>query len=284
MTDSPFFKAPIDTKEQPILEKLLDIRTTLELLNRDRGNYIKSADIVELYGKVNEQVCKLNDLRVEKRDEQNRVDSVLDDCLQLISLSYLTIGRKNEAPAVYSFISTINRLLDHLREAAFFSPKDLESIEGQLKHHRDIIERGRDTYDPSLLTLLEARVDICEHTLAECKGMLSHLTPEMAPTYDKLVSILRSLSACNTKSKFPTAEVKEFQAQIKDIEKELGEESLDMSKLQEYQQIYIDKMRHYSQAGLEAPEEHRLLLELCRRCSIWSEVMLEKYGAHPLLG
>ena len=29
------------------------------------------------------------------------VDNVLDDCFQLVSLFFLTIGRNNEAPAVY---------------------------------------------------------------------------------------------------------------------------------------------------------------------------------------
>lgn len=30
------------------------------------------------------------------------VDTVLDDCFQLISLSYMTIGKNHEAPAMYS--------------------------------------------------------------------------------------------------------------------------------------------------------------------------------------
>jgi hypothetical protein len=30
------------------------------------------------------------------------VDTVLDDCFQLISLFFLTIGRNNEAPAMYA--------------------------------------------------------------------------------------------------------------------------------------------------------------------------------------
>jgi hypothetical protein len=31
------------------------------------------------------------------------VDYVLDDCFQLISLLFLTVGRNNEAPAVYVY-------------------------------------------------------------------------------------------------------------------------------------------------------------------------------------
>lgn len=35
------------------------------------------------------------------------VDKVLDDCFQLISLFFMTVGRNNEAPAVYATTSTI---------------------------------------------------------------------------------------------------------------------------------------------------------------------------------
>lgn len=35
------------------------------------------------------------------------VDTVLDDCFQLISLFFLTIGRNNEAPAAYEALPSI---------------------------------------------------------------------------------------------------------------------------------------------------------------------------------
>lgn len=44
---------------------------------------------------------------MDDRDHRNAnlcdvlVDYVLDDCFQLISLLFLTVGRNNEAPAVY---------------------------------------------------------------------------------------------------------------------------------------------------------------------------------------
>lgn len=51
------------------------------------------------------------------------------------------------------------------------------------------------------MTLLEARIDVCRDTLNELQQSLSKLDPQMLGTYEKLVSILRSLSACNTRSK-----------------------------------------------------------------------------------
>lgn len=51
------------------------------------------------------------------------------------------------------------------------------------------------------MTLLEARIDVCKDTLTELQQSLSKLDPDMMDMYEKLVSILRSLSACNTRSK-----------------------------------------------------------------------------------
>ena len=123
MTDSPAVQAPLDPKEAPILGRVLSLRDKLSLLKQDKSTYVKSHDVLQLYDEVIEQVYQLNVIREEhgKPLEQNRggssesglrhggenaydlsnaVDNVLDDCFQLISLFFLTIGRNNEAPAV----------------------------------------------------------------------------------------------------------------------------------------------------------------------------------------
>ena len=125
MTDSPAFQAPLDPKEQSILDRVLHLRDELSLLKQDKSTYIKSHDVIALYDQVIEQVHSLNVIREDhgKPLEQNRglfllsvasvhqlempglyyvrtVDNVLEDCFQLISLFFLTIGRNNEAPAV----------------------------------------------------------------------------------------------------------------------------------------------------------------------------------------
>ena len=125
MTDSPAVQAPLDPKEQPILDRVLHLRDELSILKQDKSTYIKSHDVIALYDQVIEQVHSLNIIREEhgKPLEQNRgslwflgvfvyqiatsrlrdlrtVDNLLEDCFQLISLFFLTIGRNNEAPAV----------------------------------------------------------------------------------------------------------------------------------------------------------------------------------------
>lgn len=208
MTDSPFQRCPLDPKEQPILDRVLIIRDHLSLMKGDRSTYIKSADVQKYYHQLIEQVELLNRIRETKRDEQNRVDTVLDDCFRLISLLFLTVGRNREAPAIYSCVSTVDRLLNHLREAGFYLPADLKSIDEHLTKWERTIERGRDEFGHSeqILTLLSARIDVCKKTLEELKVPLSNLDGDLMKAYQKLVSILRSLSACNTRSRVSTSQ------------------------------------------------------------------------------
>ena len=74
MTDSPAYQAPLDPKEQPILDRLLHLRNELSLLKQDKSTYVKSHDVIALYDQVIEQVHSLNVIREDhgKPLEQNR--------------------------------------------------------------------------------------------------------------------------------------------------------------------------------------------------------------------
>lgn len=282
MTDSPLPRIPLDPKEQPILDKLQSIRTELELLKRDRSTYVKSQDVLKLYDQVIEQVMILNEIREAKRLEQNKVDYMLDDCFQLISLAYLTVGKNHEPPAVYSYISTIKRLLDHLKEATFYSQKDLEALDKNLQDCRRYVERGREEYSPHLLTLLDARIKVCEETLAELKLNLSELTPELTPKWEKLVSILRSLCGCNARSKFPHDEVEEYSEELNKLDEELKEygirayetEGTTEEKLAEM----VDKMQLATEHPESAPDAKTLIGTLLRRNLLWVTLIKQKQG------
>ncbi|KAF1830876.1 hypothetical protein BDW02DRAFT_572605 [Decorospora gaudefroyi] len=282
MTDSPLPRIPLDPKEQPILDKLQSIRTELELLKRDRSTYVKSQDVLKLYEQVIEQVMILNEIRVKKPLEQNKVDYMLDDCFQLISLAYLTVGKNHEPPAVYSYISTIKRLLDHLKEATFYSQKDLEAVDKNLQDCLRYVERGRDQYSPHLLTLLDARIKVCEEILAELKLNLSELTPELIPHWEKLVSILRSLCGCNTRSKFPHDEVKEYSEELTKVQEELKEYSIHAYETtgttEEKLAEMVGKMQFANAHPEPAPAAKTLIGTLLRRNLLWVTLIKQKQG------
>lgn len=92
-------------------------------------------------------------------------------------------------------------MLDHLEEAGFYSAKDLNSITKTLENMRQNVERGKEMYSPALLTLLQNRQEQCQLSLEKLQNGLAVLAPDLAPTHETLVSILRSTSAVNTRSK-----------------------------------------------------------------------------------
>lgn len=95
----------------------------------------------------------------------------------------------------------MQRLLDHLEEAGFYSAKDLESISQTLDTIRETLDRGKDTHPPHLLTLLGSRLEECQTVLDRLNKGLEPLSPELVTLHETLVSILRSTSAANTRSK-----------------------------------------------------------------------------------
>jgi len=70
-----------------------------------------------------------------------------------------------------------------------------------MKQWQESVDRGREQHSDHLMTLLENRINVCRTILHELQDALSTLDPKMMETYVKMVSILRTLSACNTRSK-----------------------------------------------------------------------------------
>ena len=66
---------------------------------------------------------------------------------------------------------------------------------------QETVARGKETYSPHLLTLLGHRIDTCRNILAELQDSLANMSPALTPVYERLVSILRSIAAANTRSK-----------------------------------------------------------------------------------
>jgi len=97
--------------EQPVLEQLITIRQRLQLLNKDRTKYIKSQDVLAIYQDLIDQVQRLNKIRKQEErnsgDNQNRLDTVLDDAFQLLSLCFMAAGKNFSSPSVYIQAATI---------------------------------------------------------------------------------------------------------------------------------------------------------------------------------
>jgi predicted nucleic acid-binding Zn-ribbon protein len=184
----------------------------------------------------------------------------------------MAIGKNNDAPAIYSTVSSIKRLLDHLKEAAFYSSKDLEAMSKELQKHHTTLQRCQAEYDPELIELIERRIAVCEDTISYLQSVINHLTPELAEDWEKLVSILRRLSNLNTRSRYSPEEHAGLKKEIAELatacpclRKELPE-----SITQRYNEIMSD-----SHDALNQPPE-KLVMDLYERCVLWSSIIEKK--------
>ena len=127
----------------------------------------------------------------------------MEGCFQLLSLFFMTIGKNNEAPAAYALTSTIKLLLQHLLEVDLYSKKDLEHVTHTLERLRRIVKKAEtdSSYSPKLITLLSNRLDVCQGLLDQLLERLGRLTHDLPAIHEKLISILRSISLANTRTK-----------------------------------------------------------------------------------
>jgi len=126
------------------------------------------------------------------------------------------------------------------------------------------------------MTLLEARIDVCYQTLKDLQASLSRLDPELMSYYEKLVSILRSLSACNTRSKFPVNEVEELGDQLKQIQAELKDAGVQ-HKGRTAEEAYAERLQHVHIDEHHIEEGDKVVSFLLSRCLLWLEIVQEKW-------
>lgn len=267
-------------EEQQIYDRLVEIRDRIDRLRVDKSTYVKSKDILLLRSDLIEQIHQLREIRGNAQlQSSNPVDALIHSCYQLISLAYMTIGKNFEAPAIYAEVIAAKRLLEHLKEASFLYRKDLDSLDRRLSSYRETIKRASDDeyYDPHLLMLLESYVDSCQTILDELRKYITQLSPELYPTYERLVSILRCLSAGNTKAEFPARDVKNLKAQLLEIEAEGLAKGIISNTRPLWERYAVLPQEPSILVGTPQTGES-LITNLLIRCLVWVEIVEEKQG------
>ena len=189
----------------------------------------------------------------------------------LLSWNPLLTGRKQ-------------RLLDHLKEAAFFTDKDLTGIEHRLDKIEGSIERARAHHNPQIIVLLEAKIAACRANLVELRFIMEPIPKDLMATHEKLVSILRSLSGCNTRSNFPWAEINDYKRQLKEIESKLDVKAIsedvggeDVS-IDERMNRYAEKLSHISYTEASKLSGREIVRDLLERTILWGDLMTAREG------
>ncbi|SCU90279.1 LAMI_0E01376g1_1 [Lachancea mirantina] len=232
----------VPPEEEASLNYFLEVRTFLSRLKQNRKQYLNSRDVLTTYQQVLTKVRELDEIRkrahsarpagaatlIHNEELHNRVDSVLDDVFQLLSLSFLTVGLKNSAPATYASLSTVQRLLEHLDESNVFTHHDLRPIKERLDEISDIVVKNSYSNDVSRKEvgkeeessasksnpelneiskideekdknkieedlLLRAKLQHCMEEYSHIESKLEEIDPALQSTVEKLFQLRRAL-------------------------------------------------------------------------------------------
>lgn len=233
----------VPKEEESILNYLLGVRNLLGQLKQNRRQYLNSKEVQNIYQQVLTKVRELDQIRKSNHDTpsnsattlihstelHNRVDSVLDDVFQLLSLCFLTVGLKNSAPATYASLSTVQRLLEHLNESNVFTQHDLRPIRERLLEISKIVEnssyknevsgdnledideklpeadrkfyeeRNKNKIEEDLL--LRAKLQHCLDEYHSTESKVEEIDPHLTTIMEKLFEIRRGLLSLAASSK-----------------------------------------------------------------------------------
>lgn len=95
----------------------------------------------------------------------------------------------------------VKRLLEHLTESGNYSGKDLAPLKKTLIEMRENIEHGRPLCDELIFSMVESQVSASEIFLKSLMEQLESVSPELELPLERLVSLRRSIKACESKTK-----------------------------------------------------------------------------------
>ncbi|KAK9718726.1 hypothetical protein K7432_005298 [Basidiobolus ranarum] len=218
----------VTPEEHPILESLVTFRNRLGVLKKDRNNYYKAADVVAIYNEVKNQVEKLLEIRKREKHDydeyQNRVDTVLDDVFQLLSLFWMALGKNRELPATYVQLVTMKQCLDSMDVFGVYSQEDitafsdrLQDIEGIIKQDR-ILDEESPNHQNGLTPLVSKKLNQCQNLLKSFRNSLENMDDELIPIHKSLLNLSRELAIISARGDYDLNRVREIQEELREID------------------------------------------------------------------
>lgn len=198
--------------EKPCYEAFQLIHKQILEVKNNRNKYINSKQVYQIYY---EFLSQLHELSVTRKDEElkgiklqipNSNDVKIDDIWQLLSLCFVTCGLIKFAPATYSSLSTVHKLLDHLQECQVYTLDDLKPIRVRLDEIRQIITQSEEkqeeddddegdtayVYHVEERMLLRNKLNKCYQLYNQLEANFKNIPPDLEVTYNDLI-LLRKL-------------------------------------------------------------------------------------------
>lgn len=254
----------VPTYEKPLFDSLTKLYKSLSDLKNNRTRYISSKQVYVIYDEFLKQV---HELTIVRKDEElkgmslnlpNPSDSLIDDIWQLLSLSFVTCGLIKFAPATYSSLSTVSKLLTHLKECQIYSFDDLKPIKARLDEIKDIIDTSEDADDSSSDSddmidhkreeslLLRNKLNKCQQLYLELEDSFRRIPDDLEPAYGKLIQIRKVLLNYLTHQQDDSGKVndkiEELEGSLKEIEDERDENGKFQSKVASESELHTTQI------------------------------------------
>lgn len=225
--------------EKGIYDSLACTYATLLSLKNDRHKYINSQQVYAIYDLF---LKDLHELFIVRKNEElkgmtlslpNLTDVLIDDVWQLLSLCFITCGLTNIAPATYLSLTTVYKLLSHLKECQVFTIDDLRPIRARLDEISGIITNYHDqnadkapsegpNHRREETLLLRNKLAKCMQVYQELEDAFDSIPPDLNPVYTGLILIRKDvLNYMSLQDKTPAscaAKINELKAALKAIE------------------------------------------------------------------
>lgn len=121
----------------------------------------------------------MSQVEVKPPSETNRVDQVLNDVFNLLSLFFLTIGKTKESPGTYCQIASMRvslnhlsiiariltrscqQLLDHMNQSGIYTQADLQPFAQRLQVLKQIIKKDKEEgrHPPAIVKLMMRKLE-----------------------------------------------------------------------------------------------------------------------------
>lgn len=200
------------------LQNISDIKTKLTTLKRDRANFIKSSEVLELYDEFAKQIKILLDT-YSPNLPPHKIDDILEDVFQLMSLALLTVGHNRKAPAAFASLCAVQRLLEHLDESSTYTEQDVQPIRERVEEISKLVQREDSQEEPQeIINLLTHKLKVCKESLVSVEKSLEDIEPGLQPIMQRLVHIRREIMAICSRPKFKPQTLKPLEQEVAKIE------------------------------------------------------------------
>jgi hypothetical protein len=151
----------------------------------------------------------------------------------------------------------------------------MKGMQRDLENIRATVNSQKDKWDEHIVQHLESRINACGPPLERLLNILSMVPEDLVSTYERLVSILRMLCACNVRSTFPAAEVVALSKELKNIQQTLGAPD-PMECSTTLAECYTQRLQE-----LMATPNHdgrSMVTDLLARTQLWAQLMQKRPG------